>query len=40
MGGGGVWGRGRWMDRRAFQNEFASSTSSKLGHNNALMYKL
>ena len=30
MGGGGGW-RGRWMDRRTGPNQFASSTSSKLG---------
>ena len=45
-GSGGVgWGeedrgRGRWMDRRTGPNQFAPSTCSKLGHNNALMYML
>ena len=40
-GGGGEGGRGgRCMDRRTGPNQFAPSTSSKLGHNNALMYKL
>ena len=33
----GVWGRGRRMDRRTGPNQFAPSTSSKLG---VLMYKL
>ena len=28
---GGVRGRGRWMDRRTGPNQFAPSTSSKLG---------
>ena len=37
VGGGGG---GRWMDRRTGPNQLAPSTSSKLGHNNALMYKL
>ena len=27
----GGWGRGRWMDRRTGTNQFAPSTSSKLG---------
>ena len=42
-GGGGVgWddGGGGGVDRRTGPNQFAPSTSSKLGHNNALMYKL
>ena len=31
-GWGGGWGAGgRWMDRRTDQNQFAPSTSSKLG---------
>ena len=30
----------RGMDRGTVPNQFAHSTSSKLGHNNALMYKL
>ena len=35
-GGGGGWvgrgeGRGRWMERRISQNQFAPSTSLKLG---------
>ena len=37
---GGVGGRGSWMDKRTGPNQLASSTSSKLGHNNALMYQL
>ena len=41
-GGGGGGGRGRWMDRGTIPNQFAlaPSTSSMLGHNNAIMYKL
>ena len=33
VGGWRVWGegRGRWMDRRTGPNQFAPSTSSKLG---------
>ena len=40
-GGGVKWGggRGKWMDRRTGPKQFAPSTSLKLGHNNALMYK-
>ena len=30
-GGGGGGGRGRWTDRRTDPNQFAPSTSSKLG---------
>ena len=37
---GGEVREGRLMDRRTSPNQFAPSTSSKLGHNNALMYKL
>ena len=37
FGGGGAAGEGgRWTDRQTTsQNQFAPSTSSKLGHNNA-----
>ena len=30
-GGGGGWERGRWVDSRTGSNQFAPSTSSKLG---------
>ena len=30
----------KWMDSRTGPNQFALSTSSSWGHNNALMYKL
>ena len=30
-GGGGAWGRGRWMDRRTGPNKFVPSASSKFG---------
>ena len=30
-GGGGAGGMGRWTDRRTGPNQFAASTSSKLG---------
>ena len=36
---GGGRGRGRWTDRRTGPNQFAPSTSSKLGHNNEKMDK-
>ena len=34
--GGGI----EWMDSRTGPNQFVPFTSSKLGHNNALMYML
>ena len=35
LGGGGGGERCRWKDRHTGPNQFAPSTSSKLGHNNA-----